>query len=256
MSSPLKAIICGYEKSGTTLLNEILRRHPDMDSGFECGFLLGDSPQDFPGIQPYYGNFRKTWQLTRQDMHYICNTDDWQECYARARERCPFIADKTTGLFDKTPIYMLHLNAVLNKMPQLPCVVNVRDPRALFLSWARWSWQENPEQWINDNFEVNCRRFISYAEGYRQALASHGDRIIVNQFEVFCLNAEKQLEKIFNHLGLLFDPDYLYFSSRHFVYGNTISDEYVFPYREAFSNELCERILTATEKYSEWHYHA
>ncbi len=46
-TSPLFALVCGFEKSGTTLLNEILRRHPGVDSGFECGFLLGQSPRDF-----------------------------------------------------------------------------------------------------------------------------------------------------------------------------------------------------------------
>src|SRR5688572_28260285 len=78
---PLIALVCGFEKSGTTLLNEILRRHPDLDSGFEGGFLLGASPRDFRNFQPYYAYFRQTWELSRADMLYICDTDSWGECY-------------------------------------------------------------------------------------------------------------------------------------------------------------------------------
>ena len=137
--SPLWTIICGYEKSGTTLLNETLRRHPKLDSGFECGFLLGETPRAFHDIQPYRHFFRTEWQLSKTELFHIIDTDDFNECYRRARELSPVITDKSVYLFDKTPIYMLHLPKVLDRMPNLPCVVCVRDPRALMLSWARWS---------------------------------------------------------------------------------------------------------------------
>ncbi len=255
MSKPLKAIICGYEKSGTTLLNEILRRHPNMDSGFECGFLLGDSPRDFPTIKPYHAYFKSTWELSRADMKYIFDTDSWDECYARARGRSPVISNKDTGIFDKTPIYMLHLNEVLNKVPGIPCVVNVRDPRALMLSWANWSGhKEDAEDWIEENFEAYCERFLSYADGYTKALASHGDRILLNQFEKLCQNPEFYLKRIFAFLGLRFDNEFMNFSSKHFVYGNTVSTEYLFPYRDKLSTELCNRILSETGRYSQWHF--
>ena len=92
--SPLAAILCGYEKSGTTLLNEILRRHPKLDSGFEVGALLAESPRQFRQIQPYFAFFRSTWKLTREDMQYICDTDEWGEFYRRSSERSPVIVDR------------------------------------------------------------------------------------------------------------------------------------------------------------------
>ncbi len=257
MVDPLKAIICGYEKSGTTLINEILRRHPDMDSGFECGFLLGDSPRDFSTIKPYHAFFKSTWELSREDMKYIFNTDSWSECYIRARERSPIIINKNTGIFDKTPIYMLHLNDVLKKVPGVPCVVNVRDPRALMLSWAMWSGHQNDtEKWIRDNFDEYCERYLSYAKGYTNALDLHGDRIMLNQFENLCVEPAYFLNKIFEFIGLSFKTEYLKFSSKHFVYGNTVSTEYLFPYRGVLSEDLCAEILAATQSYEQWHYAA
>jgi hypothetical protein len=253
--NPLVAIVCGYEKSGTTLLNEILRQHPKLDSGFECGFLLGDSPRAFPGIQPYHSFFRQKWQLDREDMSYICAADDWAECYRRARERSPVIADKETLLFDKTPIYMLHLSDVMTRVPNIPCVVNVRDPRALMLSWANWSGhREDPESCIRDNFEDYCERYLSYAEGYAAAMEKYPQRILLNQFERLCLDPTSALTDIFNFMGFDFDEAYLSFTSDHFVYGNTVSQKYLYPYRTRLSSELCDTILAGTKAWSKWHF--
>lgn len=255
--NPLKAIICGYEKSGTTLLNEILRRHPRLDSGFECGFLLGDSPRQFPGKKPYHGFFQSKWKMSNADMKYICDTDSWGECYRRVRERSPVIIDKSVFLFDKTPIYMLHLPEVLAKTPGIPCIVNVRDPRSLMLSWARWSGHtEDAEQWIRDHMEEYCERFTSYAKGYTQALSQYSDRIFLNQFEVFCTEPRAQLQAIFKFIGLRFEEQYMTFSSEHFVYGNTVSEAYMYPYADTLSESICRDILSETIGYENWHYHA
>ncbi len=251
---PLVAIICGFEKSGTTLLNEILRRHPDLDSGFEGGLLLGNSPRDFRYYQPYYAYFRRTWKLSREDVLYICDTDAWSESYRRARERCPFITNKKSFIFDKTPIYMRHLSEVLAKVPGVPAIVNVRDPRALFLSWANWSGhRDDAENWLVENFSDNVERYRGYAEGYLEAKAKFPDRIFLNQFERMCHAKKLQLDKIFNFIGFEFDEKYMDFSSEHFVYGNKISTEYLFPHLGKLSGELCDRIVEATSKYRWWH---
>lgn len=252
---PVRALICGYEKSGTTLLNEILRRHPRLDSGFEGGMLLGDSPRDFPGIQPYFAYFRQKWRLSREDMEQICDTDDWATCYRRIRDLSPVIADKNCELFDKTPIYMKQLSEVLARVPGVPCVVNVRDPRALMLSWARWSGHsEDPELYIRQNLANYCQRYLDYARGYHAALPRYGDRIYLNRFESLCLEPQPQLEKIFDFLGLCFEPDFLHFSSEYFVYGNTVSTDYLFPYQGVLSEEVCQAILAGTAECAEWHF--
>lgn len=253
--APLIALVCGFEKSGTTLLNEILRRHPLLDSGFECGFLLGNSPREFRNFQPYFAYFRQTWELSREDVRYICDTDDWSECYRRARERAPFIHNKNTYIFDKTPIYMLHLASVMAKVPGIPCVVNVRDPRTLMLSWANWSgFKDDPEKWLTENFEANCERYLSYANGYYNAVDAGYGPILLNRFETMCLRPEEQLTKIFNHFGLDFDASFLRFSSKHFVYGNNVSKKYLRPYEGRLSKSLCDRILAATSNFSDWHF--
>lgn len=258
---PLRAIVCGYEKSGTTLINEILRRHPQLDSGHEVGVLLADSPREFHRKQPYCTFFRQTWKLSKEQQQQICDTDDWGEFYRRARAISPLITDKSVYLFDKTPIYMRHLAEVLAKVPGIPCLVNVRDPRALMLSWANWSGhdfsghRDDPGEWIEENFAYCQDRFLSYARGYRDALAEHGDRIMLNRFEPLCLDPEPHLEKIFNFFGFEFSRDYMTFESEHFVHGNTVSQDYLCPYRQALKPALCDRILEATVEFEDWHFH-
>jgi hypothetical protein len=188
-------------------------------------------------------------------MQYICDTDRWDECYRRARERAPFIEDKTIGLFDKTPIYMLHLSDVLRRIPEVPCVVNVRDPRAVMLSWANWSGgKDDPEAWIKDNIINYCQRYNSYADGYLKAEQSFSGRILLNQFEHLAQNPELYAKRIFDFLGLEFSKDFLTFSSEYFVYGGEVSDAYVFPYREVLSDKVCDEIIKRTKRHSQWFY--
>lgn len=252
---PLCALVCGFEKSGTTVINEVLRRHPRLDSGHEVGVLLVESPREFHSKQPYYSFFRETWKLSNAEVEQICDTDDWSTFYRRARALSPVIADKSVSIFDKTPAYMAHLSDVLRKAP-LPCVVSVRDPRALMFSWANWSGHSSdPNEWLGEHFERNCNRFLTYARGYREAARSHPELLRVSQFEHVSINPEVEFEKIFEFLGLAFCADYLSFQSEHFVYGNTVSTDYIFAYRDGLSSELCNRILDATSEFEEWHYH-
>ena len=151
---------------------------------------------------------------------------------------------------------MRHLGPVLDKVPGIPCVVSVRDPRSLMLSWARWSGHTaSPATWIEENFAANVDRFVTYAEGYRGALERHGHRILLSRFEDFCENPLTAAQRIFGFLGVAFSSEFLTFSSEHFVYGNTVSTAYIEPYVAELPRGLCERILAATSDYADWHYH-
>jgi hypothetical protein len=254
--APLCAIVCGFEKSGTTLLNEILRRHPALDSGHEVGVLLGASPREFSKHQPYFSFFRNSWRLSGEQAQFICDTNDWGTFYRRTRDVSPLITDKTVSLFDKTPIYMRYLDQILEKAAGIPCVVNVRDPRALMHSWANWSGHStDPARWLEENFAANCDRFLNYARGYKRACMSYGDQLLLNRFEELCMNPIPVLERIFGFLGLEFSEEYLTFDSEHFVYGNTVSRDYIFAYRNSFNADLSARILDATMEFEDWHHH-
>ena len=255
MFDPLRAVICGFENSGTTLVEAVVRCHPEFDSGFEGGFLLGRSPRDFPTIQPHFAFFRTCWELSEQDAAWICDTDLWAEAYRRARERSPVIANKQTYLFDKTPAYMRQLTEVLERVPGLPCVVTVRDPRALLASWAkRTGYDRNPQLWAVKQLPGLCERYITYGRGYAEAARRFPERLLLVRFEHLCTDPPGEFERIFRFLGLEFEASYLDFPTTYGVHGTTISTSYREAHRECFSAGICEEILQRTQEFRDWHY--
>ncbi|MEI2422495.1 hypothetical protein V6O07_19615, partial [Arthrospira platensis SPKY2] len=79
-NKPLAALVCGFERGGTTLISEIIRQHPLLDSGFECGFLLGKDPAEFTSIQPYCNMLKAGWGVNDSDLNnYICESETWLE---------------------------------------------------------------------------------------------------------------------------------------------------------------------------------
>ena len=63
---PVRVVITGMERSGTTLLSTLLKQNSCIDGGFECGFLLADTPRDFKGVRPWYETG------CRNRFHSIC----------------------------------------------------------------------------------------------------------------------------------------------------------------------------------------
>jgi hypothetical protein len=112
--NPLLCIICGYECSGTTLVSELVRQHPGVDGRFECGFLLVEKMTEFIDLEPYASNLKRDWGVTQESLEYICQAPTWLDAYCRLRERAA-IPSRNVQLYDKTPLYLRDLQAVLGK---------------------------------------------------------------------------------------------------------------------------------------------
>ena len=213
--------MCGYERGGTSLIAELLRQHPNLDGGFEGGFLLGKKPGDFPSIAPYRSNVKIGWGITEEELQYACAADSWQGVYRRLREKAGELRDKRVWLFDKTPKYMEILPQVLRKVPDIPCVVVVRDPRAVLWSWAKRSGTDT-ETWIRKELGASCKRYVRYGKGWQAAIkAGPASRILLIQYEAFCEDPAQWAERLFGFLGLDFNDSFLRFHPRFpNVYGN------------------------------------
>jgi Sulfotransferase family len=252
---PLKVVVCGYERGGTSLIAELLRQHPALDGGFEGGFLLGKKPRDFLSALPYRSNVKAGWGVTEEELRHICDTDSWQELYRRLREKATELTDKSVWLFDKTPKYMEVLPGVLRKIPHVPCIVVVRDPRAVLWSWAKRSGLE-VETWRGEQLKPSCKRYVRYGEGWQSAIkAGFAPRIFLIRYEVFCEDPRRWAVEMFHFLGMEFDDSFLEFHPRFpNVYGHTPTGQYIDDYRRHFSDEVCERILALTKRFRDWHW--
>lgn len=261
-NKPLAAIVCGYERGGTTLVSTLLRQHPKLYSGFEGGFLLVDDVADFLELQPYCRYMEDTWGIENSDIRYICKAKSWSEVYRRLIERSPIFEDKEKLVFDKTPRYMRELENVLRKVPGVPCIVVVRDPRAVIWSWIKRNEPEadvrtfESTAWIKKNLKKYCTHYMTYANGWRKAVdKGYGSRILLIQYESLCKNQRFIAKEIFRFIGLSFDEAYLTFKSSSLfpnIHSADISVKYLTEYKDHLPEETCLEILNATKEYENW----
>jgi hypothetical protein len=257
-NKPLAAVVCGFEHSGTTLISEILRQHPRLDSGFEGGFLLNQEAKQFLNCEPYYTNLKGGWGVSDEDLQYICNVETWRELYQRLRERSSVIKSKTTWLFDKTPRYMQKLDHVLKQVPGVPCVVIYKDFRALMWSSFKRNGKGKGltiEEWYEKIFPLTCHYTLSCARGWKQAIENGlEERILLVRYEKLCTDKTKVSQQIFEFLGLEFDESYLSFEKpryRH-VYGKEVSTNYLTEYTQHLPEKICQEIVEKTAEFKDW----
>ena len=250
----LGVLVTGFEHSGTTVISEVMRQHPDLDSGFEGGFLLRERPVDFIGFEPFYVNAKGTWRVSDEDMKYVCAADSWQEVYRRLRERSPVIPTKGVRLIDKTPRYMAHLESVLRKVPEVPCVAIVRDFRAVFWSSFKRTGQAM-EEWRKKTYPITLKHTMRYARGCRHVESGPlASRVLVVQYEEFCLDGAAVARKIFAHLGLEFRDEYLDFGKPKYnlVHGQAVSTEYLQEYKGKLPESVCDELREYYAEFSDW----
>ncbi|MDJ0554512.1 MAG: sulfotransferase [Microcoleaceae cyanobacterium MO_207.B10] len=253
-NKPLVALICGFEHSGTTLVSEILRQHPQLDSGFEGGFLLNEEASKFLSTEPFYTNSKGGWGINDDDLSYICAANTWVSVYRRLRERASVIEDKSLLLFDKTPRYMQHLTDVLNRVPKVPCIVTVKDFRALmWSSFKRTNF--TVEEWYEKRLRIALNHSLSYAYGWKKAMnTSLQNRILLVQYENLCLNPVQEGKKILEFLGFEFDESYLSFGQARYqhVYGSNVSTDYLTEYKDNLPDYVCREVVKLTYEYKDW----
>lgn len=253
-NQPLAAVVCGFEHSGTTLITEILRKHVQFNGGFEGGFLLNEEAKDFLTTEPYCTNLKNGWNISDEDLHYICYSETWATVYAKLQERSSIFKGKDELVFDKTPMYMKYLPDVLKRVPGVPCILIVRDLRAIFWSSFKRTGLTISE-WYNFVFPITCEHVLSYADGWRKAIEYNlGSRILLIQYESLCLNPVKEVKRMTDFLKVEFDQSLLSFGTdKHpFVYGERISTNYLKEYLDGLPCEICEEIVDFMRGYEEW----
>jgi hypothetical protein len=146
-----------------------------------------DTPKQFRSFQPYAGMIKAGWKLS---------DGDFDKCFEQGQliEFYDYLI-KSAGLnlnadkfFDKTPIYMKDLGACLERADFIEkAVVITRDPRSVFVSWAkRMSGSDTIEDHILNNLKEYSQRYNRYFVG---AMAErYNPRVMFVSFEDLCIN--------------------------------------------------------------------
>lgn len=193
---PLLGIVTGMEHSGTTLLSQLLiNRVKHVDSGFECGVLLAQSPKEFNKIQPFYDWFCLPakighWGLTPQMRSWVCNTGSFMDFYDRLRIMFSLSQRKGVAqLIDKTPAYIYDLKNVLDKV-SCPVVITYKSVELLYLSYKKR--------------EVTLPDFLIRYKKYKESVRPYleDENILLLSFEAIVSNQEETLHSVFKHFRL------------------------------------------------------
>ena len=257
----IRFVICGLEHSGTTLLSDIFRQVPELDSGFEVGVLLATSPRNFHEIQPFYNNMSEGWKVDNESLVNACDTDDFNEFYQRLQANSRVLSKDAKQIFDKTPRYFHSMNLCYEKI-KVPFVATYKDPRSLV--YSDFKRKPLPDSTFREWYPEYKKRKIRYLrmvyKSYLTWKNSTDDTIRKNilcvSLEDICLNTRLSLEKIFEHMGYNFELDYLLL--KNLRYGHTrsseISSRIPFEYLEKFTNKQLEEIKKDFAEFEDWFY--
>jgi len=196
------AIVTGLEHSGTTYLSAIIKCHPRVNSGFECGVLLADTPKDFVKVYPWYDWMLQNkkeiqWRITKQNMDQICDSKTWHEMYSKIIKYSPLFNGTKNCILDKTPAYMPILDKVLKKVDS-SCLVTYKKIDFQYISYKKRGWALS-------QFET---RYKLYMKGLFKALTKYPKRIMILNHYNLCKNTFEEIEKIFKFIKLDFSIKY------------------------------------------------
>jgi hypothetical protein len=189
-----RILLCGYERGGTTLLSDIFRSN-GYESGFECGVLMCETPTDFLSYKPYIDMIPQGWGVSSKEAQGLC-VGDFKQFYNGLFNLSFPDAASGVKFFDKTPIYMSQLGRALYRTEFInkACVIH-RDPRSVFVSWAKRLGESNRiEQTVIDKLDNFCNRYLSYFIGS----AAHFDNkdVMFIPFEDLCLRESSYYKSI------------------------------------------------------------
>lgn len=201
LSDILKVVVCGPEHSGTTLVAQLLRQHPDLETGFEVGALLYNSIEEyFNEENPWSKDWDKRpsgllwsgWKLSPKSREKVLKSASFEDFYNRLRQHSPLIRNKEAYLIDKTPRYYLNLGDVAERT-QCKLLVTQKDPILLFAS-----------KYIQKSFDVN--QFVNWYSKLRQnatnIVTNRPDQIRLVKYENLVTAPHDTMRGIFDFIGM------------------------------------------------------
>lgn len=249
----LKLLICGLEHTGTTLLSDLFRQVPGLDSGFECGVLLGDSPADFLDMSPFSNNMLKGWGISHAQLEACCAEPDFDGFYTQLMKVSSVLSPGTSAIFDKTPRYLSDLTSVLGRS-KCPVVVSYKDPRAIVFSDFKRAKISDFDSWY-DRYRTPKLRYVRtcYNEFIRHV---DNPRVTTIGLEDLAMNSRATMERMFAHVGETFRLSYAIIDTLRYanVKNKVVSADIAFEYVGRLPQAAQDRIMTDFGHFTAWIY--
>ncbi len=183
----------GFPRSGTTLLEQMLKAHPDLVSKGEHDWLY-QLQASIPGTFP-------------QNLSSLPETkiDELRDAYWEAAETVHGEIGKDKLLIDKNPINIINLGLVRRLFPDSKILVALRDPRDCVLSCYMQNFRLNPAMAqfysLENSAKIYCET-MKLALHYKEAL---GLDWYEYRYENLVRKPQETLKGILSFLGVDWD---------------------------------------------------
>lgn len=181
--SAVPIFIVGMMRSGTTLVEQILSRHPDIAAGGEIPFWLRN--------REYAVDYRTS----------VVDTDRLAELRHRYQGLLDEIGREKPFVTDKMPSNYMQLGLIAKAYPNAKFIHAQRDPADTCLSiyftqnTVRIPWAHNRE-----NIAIHYRRYLDLMRHWRTVLPT--DRILTVQYEDLVSNPGETTKELLKFCGL------------------------------------------------------
>lgn len=185
--------IVGAPRSGTTLLNSIVKSHSQI-SGFDFETQLFSYKNRF-NFDAYNGNFeRSEWeQLIDRSDNIVQLMDVMHEDFF----------SQSSWVVEKTPQHVNHIGFLIEKFPNCRVINIIRDGRDCFCS-GRKAGNIPQAKEISDyaRYWIKCIRS-------RLSLGENSDNVIDVHYEGLVENPRLEIERLMTFIGLEFEIEQL-----------------------------------------------
>lgn len=184
--------VAGFPRSGTTMLEQMLDAHPNLQSMDERSYLLN--------LINYMSRFGLEYPYDL-GMLTQAQCEELRQAYWRMTAE---VAPRSQGqrLVDKNPLHMLRLPLIMRLFPNSPIILALRHPCDVILSNYMQNFSAKP-------FTVLCSSIERLAQGYVNAMQSwiyHADllkpNLIHSRYEDLLDDFPGNIGRIGEFLGL------------------------------------------------------
>jgi len=204
--------LIGLPRSGTTLLQALLRQHSKIFTYSEAGILLHPlfALKEGGLIAPAYSGRDVLGQL--QDLLEVCENgvETYLEAVRALANTLYSSCLKKSGkeLFvDKTPMYYLIVREIYKIFPEAKFILLMRNPLSILSSIARAWFHGKCNQILNH--PVYMQTIMLGPLAMVDALSVLKDRSVSLRYEDLVTNPKQELERICAYLGIEFDDKML-----------------------------------------------
>ncbi len=184
--------IVGMPRSGTTLVEQILASHPDVQGAGELGDMAQVLTEESSRLQTHY-----------PDWVPKASARDWQRMGQRYLELTAHCRSDRQRSTDKMPNNWRVLGAIRAMLPAAPIVVCRRDP--LENCWSCFK-QYFPHGW---EFTYDMGQLGQFWKAFDRAASQwalrHPERVREQSYEALTSNPEKEIRALLAFCGLQYD---------------------------------------------------